>query len=88
MNPFENPKQEISPERIEAIDEMVEGLAEQEGMGPDEMFSDIATYAPYEGNEDPNPDYLEEVAEKLGISIPEMILYAIKKAEEQFGEIE
>ncbi len=62
------------------IDGLIDKLAEREGVNPDDILSDIITFAPYKENDDPNPDYLDEVAEKLGISRMEMCLYAIKKA--------
>ena len=63
------------------IDELVKGLAEREGMNPDDILSDIITFAPHEGNDSANPDYIEQVAEMIGISSEEMTRYAIKKAE-------
>ncbi len=68
------------------IDEMLEKFAEKEGMNPEDVLSDIITFAPYEGNEDPNPDYIEQVAEMMGISLDEMNEYAIKKAKEYLKE--
>jgi len=67
------------------IDTLIEGLAEREGMDPDDVFSDIAAFAPYEGNEAPNLEYLEQVAEMIGISMEEMTQYATKKAKDFFG---
>lgn len=62
------------------IDNLINALAEKEGMSADDILSDIVTFASYEGNEDPNPYYLDEVAERIGISSEEMSAYAIKKA--------
>src|SRR5205085_2478789 len=64
------------------IDEMVEKFAEKEGMNPEDVLSDIVTFAPYEGNDAANPDYIEQVAEMMGISLEEMNEYAIRKAKE------
>ena len=53
-------------------------------------MSDIITFAPYEENDAPNPDYLDEVAKRMGISSDEMRVYAIKKAKDYLdkrGEI-
>jgi hypothetical protein len=72
--------------RESVIDKMIETLSEKEGMDVLDIISDIITFAPYEGNEDPNPDYLDEVADRLGISSEEMKEYALKKAAELFGE--
>ncbi|MDP3729663.1 MAG: hypothetical protein Q8R26_02860 [bacterium] len=69
-------------QRESVIDELVRNLAEKEGMNPDDVMSDIVTFAPYEGNEASNPDYIDQVAEMLGIASEEMRLYAIKKARE------
>ncbi len=63
----------------EIIDGLVETLASKEGMDPDFIISDIAMFAPYEGNDAVNLEYLAELAEKLGISVEEMHAYAIKK---------
>lgn len=67
------------------INLLIENLAEREGMTAEDVLSDIVTFAPYEGNEAANPDYLEEVAERMGISPEEMTEYALKKAKEYLG---
>ncbi len=54
-------------------------------MSFDGILSDIITFAPYEGNDFANQDYIEEVAEKIGVSIDEITEYAIKKATEELG---
>ncbi len=72
--------------REREIDQMIERLAEMQEMTSDEIMSDLATYAPYEGNEDPNQEYLNEVAEMMGISVEELTAYAIKKAQEFLEE--
>ena len=75
-------------QRESAIDELVKNLAEREGMNPDDVLSDIITFAPYETNDTPNPDYIDQVAEMIGISAEEMTAYAIKKAEDFLREAE
>jgi len=67
--------------RESVIGKLIDVLAEKEEMNPEDILSDIRVFAPYEGNEDPNPYYLDEVAEKIGISPEEMRAYAIKKAD-------
>lgn len=80
-------QRELTIERETIIDGLIDDLAEREGMKSDEILSDIITFAPYEGNEDmADAPYLEIVAEKIGISIKEMNLYAIKKAKDFLGE--
>ena len=67
------------------IDSLIDKLGEQEGMSPDDILSDIVTFALYEGNESTNPDYLDQVAEMLSISAEEMKTYAVKKAKDYLG---
>jgi len=64
------------------IDGLIDKLGERENMSPDDILSDIVTFAPYEGNETVNLDYLDQVAEMLGISAEEMRTYAVKKAKD------
>jgi hypothetical protein len=74
--------------RESLIDGLINDLAEREDMSPDDVLSDIITFAPYEQNEAANPDYIEQVAEMIGISGEEMNRYAIKKADDFLkGEI-
>jgi hypothetical protein len=73
-------------EREQVIDGLVNNLAEREGMSPDDILSDIVTFAPYAENEAANPDYLDQLAEMIGISPEEMTEYALKKAKEYLGE--
>ena len=73
-------------QREALIDKLIFELAEREEMSPDDILSDIITFAPYEGNGAANPDYLEQVAEMVGISVEEMTLYAINKAKEQLEQ--
>ena len=79
--PKPQPTKESSLEERElAIDKLIEDLAKREGMNPQDILSDIITFAPYEQNDSANPDYIEQVAEMIGISKEEMSRYAIKKA--------
>jgi len=73
-------------DRESIIDNLISKLAENEGMNEDDILCDIIVFAPYEGNELSNPDYLDEVADRIGISYEEMREYANKKAKEQTGE--
>ena len=57
-------------------------------MSPDDIFSDIITFAPYEQNDSANPDYIDQVAEMIGISSEEMSTYAIKKAKDYLDDQE
>jgi hypothetical protein len=68
-------------QREQEIDNLIENLGESEGMDPEEIMSDIITFAPTEDNEAANPDYIEQIAEMIGISVEEMTAYAIKKAQ-------
>ncbi|MBI2038067.1 MAG: hypothetical protein HYT15_04040 [Candidatus Magasanikbacteria bacterium] len=68
--------------RESIIDGLVDAFAEKEGMNSEDIMSDIIVFAPYEGNDSANPDYIEQVAELIGVSNEEMIEYAIKKAKE------
>lgn len=61
---------------------MIEELARKEGMDPDDIFSDIITFAELSGTDEDAGAYLEEVAEKISISPEEMIEYARKLKEE------
>jgi hypothetical protein len=80
MENFENPEDFENRELL--IDGLINKLGEQEDMSPDDILSDIITFAPYEGNETINLDYLDQVAEMLGISAEEMRTYAVKKAKD------
>jgi len=62
------------------IDGLIRGLAEKEGINPDDILSDIITFAPHEQSESANPDYIDQVAEMIGVSSEEMTAYTIIKA--------
>ena len=68
--------------REAAVDQLIHKLAESEDMNFDDIMSDIITFAAYELNDSSNPEYIDRVAEKIGISSEEMSDYAIKKAKE------
>jgi len=72
--------------RESVIDELINGLAEREGMNPDDILSDIIIFAPHEQNESSNPDYIDQVAEMIGASSEEMSAYAVKKAKDYLSE--
>lgn len=85
MEKFEKPKleqKELTIERELAIDKLIENLAKKEEMNPDDMLSDIIVFAPYAENDSANPDYIEQVAEMIGIAPKEMTLYALEKAKD------
>jgi hypothetical protein len=81
MENYENfESQEVKIERL------IDNLAQKEEMDPNDIISDIVTFAPYEDNETSNPEYFEEVAERLEISLDELNAYAVKKAKDYLGE--
>ena len=86
MEKLPKPKFENFEKREEEIDTLIEKLAEREGMDPDDIVGDIAVFAPYKGNDSANPEYIEQVAEMIGISPEEMTLYANKKAKDYLEE--
>jgi len=68
--------------RESIINKLIEDLAIKEEMNFEDIFSDIITFSElYETDEDAGA-YLEEVAEKIGISLGEMLEYAKKLREE------
>ena len=79
-------QKELTIERELVIDKLIDNLAKREEMNPDDILSDIVVFAPYEGNDSPNPDYIEQVAEMIGITSEEMTLYAIKRGKDYLGE--
>lgn len=73
-----------SPESREArIDALIEKLAGSEGMSFDDIESDLITFGEYEGNDGANPEYMKEVAEKLGVTVKELNEYAAARAAAQ-----
>jgi|GEM_PF-1385685 beta-N-acetylglucosaminidase len=74
------PTSESQESRVERV---IAELAKREGMEAEDILSDIVTFSPHEENESHNPFYLEELAEKLNISIEEINQFAVEKFEEQ-----
>lgn len=72
----------------EQIEQLIEGLATKEGMAPEDIEGDIVVFALVEGNESANPDYLDELADRLQISSEEMRKYAKTRYEEFNSQIE
>lgn len=72
--------------RESAIDKLINDLAKKENMNPDDILSDIIVFAPDERNDTANSDYIDQVAEMIGISSEEMSLYAINKAKDYLTE--
>jgi len=88
---FEEPKieKELTIEREEEIDELIDKMPDKEDMTTQEMIEWITSFAPYKGNEDIiDATFLQEVAEKINISPEEMNRYAMKKATDALKEIE
>ena len=67
-NSFESPE---SP-----IDRLIDELAEREEMSADDILSDIMTFVELSETDEDAAAYLEEVAEKLGISLEDLKKYA------------
>jgi hypothetical protein len=62
------------------IDRLLEKLSEEEGMNAEDIISDIVTFRELSQEDESAKAYLEEVAEKIGITIEEMMRYAVDKA--------
>ena len=61
------------------IDGLIEQLAQREGMSVEDISSDILTFFELSQADEDAKAYLEEVAEKIGISIDELMTYAAQK---------
>ena len=61
------------------IDSLIEKLGAKEEMNAEDIISDIVTFAELSQEDENAKAYLEEVAEKIGISIEEMMRYAANK---------
>ena len=72
---FENKE---SRERV--IDGLIEKLGKKEGMNAEDIISDLVTFLGLSQEDENAKGYLEEVAEKIGISIEEMVVYVVDKA--------
>jgi hypothetical protein len=64
------------------IDMKIEELALAEEMAPEDIFSDILTFAEIAKEDEDAQFYFEELAEKLGITFDEMMKYANGKLNE------
>ncbi len=80
-----------TPESLEVrVERLIADLAEQEGMTKEDIISDVIVFAPHPDNAFANPAYIEDIAEKMGISVEEMTTYALDKynKEQEKGEEE
>ncbi|MDO8572746.1 MAG: hypothetical protein Q7S11_03195 [bacterium] len=68
--------------RESVIDGLIDTLAEKEGMRPEDIISDIITFAELSEKDRDVIGYFEVVAEKIGIPYDELMAYAINKAKE------
>ena len=64
--------------RESVIDRMIEELAQREGMNPDDIISDIITFAELLEEDEGARGYFEELAERMGISLEEILEYSRK----------
>ena len=76
------PNFESKENQEEIIDHLIDTLAEKEEMNPEDIFSDIITFIKLSQEDEDAKFYLEELAEKIGISMEKMTEYAIKKSQE------
>ncbi len=67
--------------REEQINALIENLAQTEGMNSDDIFSDIVTFAELSKEDEDAKAYFEDLAERLGISLDEILEYAQRKLE-------
>ena len=73
--------------REAVIDNLLDVLAEREGMPAEDILSDLMTFASFEGDESLEaPEYFEEMAERLGTTPEDIKAYAIKKFKDQSAE--
>lgn len=68
--------------REREIDLLIENLATQEGMDPNDILSDAMTFLELSTQDQDATAYLEELSEKLGIPYDEIIRYITKKTED------
>lgn len=76
------PNFEPKENREIVIDRLVDNLAEREGMAVEDILSDIITFFEIFKTDEYVKSYFEELAEKIGISVDEVLEYSSKKAEE------
>jgi hypothetical protein len=62
------------------IDGLLAALGEAEGMSAEDILSDIVTFMELSQEDEGAKVYLEEVAEKIGVTIEEMMRYSANKA--------
>ncbi|MFH1129250.1 MAG: hypothetical protein V1686_00740 [Patescibacteria group bacterium] len=85
---IENLEKEMTSEREEEIDELIDKMPDKEDMTTQETIEWIASFAPYKGNEDIiDATFLQEIAERIKISLEETNRYAMKKATDVLREI-
>ena len=65
------------------IENLLINLAQRENMHPDDIFGDLIVFAPVEGSDSVNDEYIAELAAMIGITPEEMASYAIQKAKIQ-----
>ena len=70
--------------RESIIEQLINNLAEKEGINPDDILSDIITSTQFGDSDptDPAHEYIKQLAEMVGISEEELKAFAIKKSEE------
>lgn len=68
--------------REKEIDLLIENLATNEGMDPDDILSDAMTFLELSTQDQDAGAYLEELSERLGISVEEIIRYITKKTDD------
>ena len=79
----QNMENEPNIENREAvIDKLIEDLARREEMNPDDILSDIFTFLEISKEDEDAKVYFEELADKIGISVKEIMDYAVKKSED------
>ncbi len=72
------------PENLESrIRGSIEKLAKQEGINPEDIESDIDAFMELSEADEDAGVYFEELAEKLGIRLDEILTYARKRNDAQ-----
>lgn len=76
-----------TPESLEqVVERLVLALAIREGMDPQDILSDMITFAPHPDNEFANQEYFEELAEKMYCPVGRLVTYACQKFEARSKE--
>lgn len=74
----------LTPERINEIEGLIEALAQNEGEDTLAIESEIIAHGSYPGNEvTSNPNIIEGLSIRIGISSEELEAYAIHLAESE-----